>query len=105
MELDIAQARAFIADKFKNQGDFDFMKDEELNGLINLLLGIDAIYLDEISQDDAEGVYDEEVVYERMLKAASIGYSQYKTYIMRFIDDYMDFMEQYLVSIDAMEWE
>ncbi|MCH5279008.1 MAG: hypothetical protein J1E60_04380 [Christensenellaceae bacterium] len=102
MELDITMAREFIAGKFKNQGDFDFMNEEELNGLINLLLGIDAIYLEEIGED---GVYDEDVVYERMLKAASTGYSRYKTYLMRFIDDYMDFMEQYLVSIDAVEWE
>jgi len=27
------------------------------------------------------------------------------SYLMRLVDDYMDFMEQYLVSIDAVEWE
>ena len=102
MELDINEARSYIIQKFRNQNDFDFMKNEELEGLINLLLGIDAIYIDEIGE---EGVYDEDEVYERMLKAANTGYPRYKSYLMRFIDDYMDFMEQYLVSIDAVEWE
>lgn len=102
MELNIEQARSYIAAKFRAQGDFDFMNDEELEGIINLLLGIDAIYLDEVGED---GVYDEDTVYERMISAASTGYSRYQTYLMRFVDDYIDYMEQYLVSIGAVEWE
>lgn len=102
MEIDAVQARAFIAEKFRNQGDFDFMSDEDLNALIDALLCVDAAYLEEIGDD---GVYDEEVVYERMVKRVSKGFDKYQTYLMRFIDDYMDFMEQYLVSIDAVEWE
>ena len=40
-----------------------------------------------------------------MLKSVSSKFSRYQTYLMRLVDDYMDFMEQYLVSIDAVEWE
>ena len=40
-----------------------------------------------------------------MLAEVNKKFEKYKTYLMRLVDDYMDFMEQYLVSIDAIEWE
>ena len=66
-------------------------------------VAIDDEYLRKIAEDDSP--YDEEYVYEHMLKSVSSKFSRYQTYLMRLVDDYMDFMEQYLVSIDAVEWE
>ena len=94
MELDIIAAKDFIAGKFRNAGDFDFIPDEQLEEIISALVAI---------EDDSP--YDEEYVYEHMLKSVSSKFSRYQTYLMRLVDDYMDFMEQYLVSIDAVEWE
>lgn len=101
MELNLIEAQSFITEKFRNAGDFDFINDEDLGAIIRMLLDLDAAYLDEIGDD----VYDEEVIYERMMSSANKQFDKYKTYLMRFVDDYMDFMEQYLVSIDAIEWE
>lgn len=101
MELNLNEARIFITEKFRNAGDFDFINDEDMADIIKLLLELDAAYLDEIGDD----VYDEEVIYERMMSSVNNRFDKYKTYLMRFVDDYMDFMEQYLVSIDAIEWE
>ncbi len=101
MDININEAQSFILEKFRNAGDFDFMSDEELSSIISTLLALDAVYLDEIGDD----VYDEEIIYERMIDAVNKQYDKYKTYLMRLVDDYMDFMEQYLVSIDAIEWE
>lgn len=101
MEINLVEARKFICEKFHNHGDFDFICDEDMNAIIETLLELDIAYINEIEDD----VYDEEVIYERMFKKISSEFKKYQTYLMRLVDDYMDFMEQYLVSIDAMEWE
>ena len=103
MELDIIAAKDFIAGKFRNAGDFDFIPDEQLEEIISALVAIDDEYLRKIAEDDSP--YDEEYVYKHMLKSVSSELSRYQTYLMRLVDDYMDFMEQYLVYIDAVEWE
>ena len=103
MELDIIAAKDFIAGKFRNAGDFDFIPDEQLEEIISALVAMDDEYRRKIAEDDSP--YDEEYVYELMLKSVSSKFSRYQTYLMRLVDDYMDFMEQYLVSIDAVEWE
>lgn len=103
MELDIIAAKDFIIGKFRNAGDFDFIPDEQMDEIVSALAAIDNEYLKKIAEDDSP--YDEEYVYEHMLKAVLSKFSKYQTYLMRLVDDYMDFMEQYLVSIDAVEWE
>ncbi len=101
MDFDINDAKKYIATKFRNAQDFDFVSDEDLGAILSVLLKLDSEYLDEIGDD----VYDEEVIYERMLAEVKKKFDKYNTYLMRLVDDYMDFMEQYLVSIDAIEWE
>ncbi|MBO4878881.1 MAG: hypothetical protein IK064_04570 [Clostridia bacterium] len=102
MELDIQAAKEYIAEKFKNQGDFDFISEAEFNEMLDALLELDRAYLIEIGEEEP---YDEDVIFDRMHAALSEKHPKLKTYLMRFVDDYMDFMEQYLVSIDAVEWE
>lgn len=102
MELDREQAKQYIAEKFKNQGDFDFISEQDFAKMLETLIDIDQKYLDEIGE---ELPYDEDEVFERMQRTLQKDYPSYKTYLMRFVDDYMDFMEEYLVSIDAVEWE
>jgi hypothetical protein len=102
MELNIEEAKAYIAEKFKNQGDFDFITEADFNKMLDTLLELDAAYLVEIGEDEP---YDEDVIFDRMHSALVRQQPNLKTYLMRFVDDYMDFMEQYLVSIDAVEWE
>ena len=102
MELDLAEAKKYITEKFNNQGDFDFLAESDFSGMLDVLLALDAAYLEEIGEEEP---YDEDVIFERMHSALVKQYPNLKTYLMRFVDDYMDFMEQYLVSIDAVEWE
>ena len=45
MELDIIAAKDFIAGKFRNAGDFDFIPDEQLEEIISALVAIDDEYL------------------------------------------------------------
>ena len=99
--IDILAAAESIARDFDNEGEYDFMAEAELKELVKKLVTVDLAYMDEIGDD----VYDEDIVYERLYAAAEEQCPQYKTYLMRFVEDYMDFMEQYLVSVGAVEWE
>ena len=99
--FDKAAAAARIKENFDNEGDFSFMKPEELKAMIERFVGIDHDYMAEIGEEP----YDEDVVYERLEAAANEQLPQYKTYLMRLVDDYMDFMEQYLVDEGLVEWE
>ena len=99
--FDKAAAAARIKENFDNEGDFSFMKPEELEAVVAELVSIDHDYMDEIG----ESPYDEDEIYERLYKAANERLPQYKAYLMRLVDDYMDFMEQYLVDEGYVEWE
>ena len=101
MELDIKEAREYIVNQFRKQGDFDFIKPADFDKMIDKLIELDTAYLEEIGDEP----YDEDVIYDRFYDALMKQQPELKTYLMRFMDDYMDFMEQYLVSVDAIEWE
>ena len=99
--FDKNEALAKIKANFDNEGDFSFMKPEELEGVLAKLIAIDHDYM----QDLGDEPYDEEEIYDKLQAAANAALPQYKTYLMRLVDDYMDFMEQYLVDAGVIEWE
>lgn len=101
MDIDFNDAKKYITDEFAKQGDFEFIPPEELGNMVNLLVDTDSEYMLKVMDDD---IYDEDFIYDKLIKLISEKYGKYKTYLMRFIDDYMDFMEQYLVSAGAVEW-
>ena len=99
--FDKAAAAAKIKECFDNEGDFSFMKPEELESMIARFVEIDCAYMEELGDEP----YDEQIVYDRLEAAASEQLPQYKAYLMRLCDDYMDFMEQYMVDAGLVEWE
>ena len=99
--FDKAAAAARIRENFDNEGDFSFMKPEELDAIIARFVAIDHDYMDEIG----DSPYDEDEIYSRLEAAAHEQLPQYKAYLMRLCDDYMDFMEQYMVNEGLIEWE
>lgn len=99
--FDKSAAAAAIKTNFDNEGDFSFMKPEELSAVIEKLVGIDYDYMATLGEEP----YDEDFIYEKLFAAANEALPQYKTYLMRLTDDYMDFMEQYLVDAGIVEWE
>ena len=102
MDIDMNAAREFIAERYAKQGDFDFLPEETFNAMLNRLVEIDSAYIDEIGDSRP---YDEDEAFERMQTALLKEHPQQKAYVMRFVDDYLDFMEQYLVTMDMVEWE
>lgn len=99
--IDTEAMRAYILDKFEKEGDFAFFKEGELARIVDAMIGLDKAY----AEDVGTGVYDDDEAYEKMYPALQAQFPEYKMYCMRLCEDYLDFSEEYLVSIDAIDWE
>ncbi|MBQ3552752.1 MAG: hypothetical protein IJA35_06375 [Clostridia bacterium] len=104
IEIDLLDGKTSIMEKFINNGDFLFIPNEELDAIITLLINTDDQYMNDDGVYDGAD-YDEEKAFELLKKAVLTNYSQYKAYAMRLVEDYMDYAEEYLASIGAIEWE
>ena len=96
-DVDLNEMKAYILNKFRNEGDFDFLKEGLMEELVDEMMSVDQGYLAKLSEDDD--------VYEMLIAALQRKYPDYKMYAMRLAEDYLDFSEEYLVSVDAIEWE
>lgn len=101
-EIDFSAMRAYVLDKFIKEGDFDFLKAGELDTMLDAMLEIDTAYMNSLAED---AVYDDDEAYERLFTALQARYPQYKMYCLRLAEDYLDFAEEYLASVGAIEWE
>lgn len=99
--VDRAEMKKYILNKFTAEGDFDFLKAGELEAMVDAMAALDEAYM----QSVGEGVYDDDEAYARLFAAMQQQFPDYKAYCMRLCEDYMDFSEEYLVSIDAIDWE
>ena len=75
-----------------------------LDEIVAQLVATDDKYMQDNGIYDG-GVYDEDEAYELLLACLRSKFPQYAMYAMRLTEDYMDFAEEYLASIDAIEWE
>lgn len=101
-DIDKGAMRAYVLDKFVKEGDFEFLKNGELNEMVDAMIELDTAYMDSLTED---GVYEDDDAYEKLFTAMQARYPQYKMYCMRLAEDYLDFAEEYLVSVGAIEWE
>ena len=97
-------ASTFVLDKFKAEGDYTFLAPDELSDIVGVLIATDQKYMED-ADVFGEGVYDEDAAYDLLLNALKSKFSKYNMYLMRMVEDYMDFAEEYLASIDAIDWE
>ena len=100
--VDMQEMRAYILDKFQKEGDFDFLKEGELEAMVDAMLAADAAYMEPLPED---GEYDDDAAYEALYADLQQRFPAYKMYAMRLSEDYLDFAEEYLVSVDAIEWD
>ncbi len=99
--IDRNEMKAYILKKFQAEGDFAFLKEDELDAMIEVMLDLDSAYGESVGDD----VYDDDEAYDALYAGLQERYPDYKMYCMRLAEDYLDFSEEYLVSIDAIEWE
>ena len=101
-DIDKGAMRAYVLDKFVKEGDFDFLKSGELNEMVDAMIELDTAYMDSLTED---AMYEDDDAYEKLFTSMQERYPQYKMYCMRLAEDYLDFAEEYLVSVGAIEWE
>ena len=105
MEFDVASALSFILEKYLEKGDFPQVMDEEtLSKMIGAALTYDEAFMSETGVDQGE-VYDDDKAFDYLNSHLVSQFPDQKMYILRFVEDYMDYNELYLESIGAIEWD
>ena len=101
-DVDLNEMKAYILNKFNVEGDFDFLKDGLMEELVDTMMAIDQSYLAKLGEDDD---YDDDDAYDLLYEGMQKKYPELKMYAMRLSEDYLDFSEEYLESVGAIEWE
>ena len=100
---DVKAAKEYILKQFKEQGDFDFVDEKTFEDMVETVMALDQEYLNKVS--DTDGFYDDDEAYEFMFGKMKEKFEDYQMYMMRLVEDYLDYNEDYLNSIGAIEWE
>lgn len=98
------KAFEFILGKFKELKDYDFIKEDNFREMVKRVIELDREYI-ETSGAEEDGVYDDDEAFEFMQGKMKEEFPEYKMYMMRLVEDYMEYEEEYLESIGAIEWE
>lgn len=104
-EYSPAEARAYILDLFTKQGDFlEIVTADELGALVDEVMALDEAFMEKNGCNEGE-VYDDDDAFDAMFEEMGKRHEPIKMYMMRLVEDYMDYNEQYLDSIGAIEWD
>ncbi len=103
-EYSKAEARAYIAGKFAEQGDFNILPKDVFEKMLDKVMDLDEAFMAETGVDDG-AVYDDDQAFEYMMKALQEVFPEQKMYAMRFVEDYMEYDEAYLESAGLIDWE
>ena len=103
-EYSRSDARAYIANKFSEQGDFNILSKEVFEKMLDTVMDLDESFMAETGVDDG-AVYDDDQAFEYMMKKLQEAFPEQKMYAMRFVEDYMEYDEAYLESAGLIDWE
>ena len=91
-----------ILNKFIEQGDFCIFDEAVLGEMVGKALTLDEAYASGL-KDDA--YYDDDEAFDYLLKGMQEAFPDQKMYMMRFVEDYMEYDEAYLESAGLIDWE
>ena len=103
-EYSKTDARAYIADKFAQQGDFNILSKDVFEKMLDKVMVLDEAFMTETGVNDG-AVYDDDQAFEYMMKRLQEAFPEQKMYAMRFVEDYMEYDEAYLESAGLIDWE
>ncbi len=104
-EYDAAQARQYILEQFQKQGDFAEVTDAgTLGKMIDAVMALDAEFMHSSGADEG-AVYDDDAAYDFMHEKMTERFPALKMYMLRLVEDYMDYNEEYLDSLGLIDWE
>ena len=98
------EARAFIADKFREQGDFNILPKDVFERMLDAVMALDEAFMAESGVNEG-AVYDDDQAFDYMMRKLQEAFPEQKMYAMRFVEDYMEYDEAYLESAGLIEWE
>lgn len=107
MDIEKKAMVEYIAAKFSAEGDFSFVDENRFLEILSGIAELDIQYMNKLeSGSNGETmIYDEDEALELFKSFVSENYPDLSSYAMRLSEDYMDFAEEYLVSVDAIDWE
>jgi hypothetical protein len=104
-EYDKAEAKEYILDCFEKQGDFRDVTDvKTFESMLDAVMALDEAFMHETRVDEGE-VYDDDAAYDYMHARMSERFPDYKMYMLRLVEDYMEYGERYLDSLGLIDWD
>ena len=104
-EYSAAEAKAYILGCFTEQGDFaEIVDDKMLGEMVDAVMALDAAFMKETGADEG-AVYDDDAAYDYLHEKMSQRFADHKMYMLRLVEDYMDYNERYLDSLGLIDWE
>lgn len=97
-------ARTFILEKLEKAGEYAFLPSGRLEEMLDKIITLDEQFMNETGVEDGE-VYDDEAAQEYLFKNMAEAFPEHRMYLMRFTEDYLDYNEDYLESIGAIDWD
>lgn len=97
-------ARAFILDKLEKAGEYAFLPGGRLGELLDKIITLDEAFMRATGVENGEA-YDDEAAQEYLFNGMAEAFPEHRMYLMRFTEDYLDYNEDYLESIGAIDWE
>ena len=97
-------ARAYIANKFLEQGDFNILPRDVFDRMLDEVMALDEAFMAETGVNDG-AVYDDDQAFDYMMQKLQAAFPEQKMYAMRFVEDYMEYSEAYLESAGLIDWE
>ena len=109
-EYSKVDARAYIAEKFAAQGDFNILPKDVFGKMLDAVMDLDESFMAEtgaipLMRCMSPCVYDDDQAFEYMMKKLQEAFPEQKMYAMRFVEDYMEYSEAYLESAGLIDWE
>ena len=101
---DAAKAKEAIVKKFVEQGDFMIFGDEMIDKMTEKVMALDEEFI-KSTDADGDSFYDDDKASEFMVSGMQAAFPEQKMYMMRFVEDYMDYNEDYLDSEGLIDWE
>ena len=96
--------REYILSRYRQQGDFNIFPDSVVAAMTDEMLSLNEAYMEKAGCADG-GFYDDDEAYEFFMEKLPEKFPEQKMYLMRFIEDFMEYDEAYLESTGAIEWE
>lgn len=97
------EAKLAIKKKFVAQGDFLIFEEKLFDEMLEKIVDMDAAYMKTVEESD--GFYDDDKAFDAMVKGMQEAFPENKMYMMRFVEDYMEYNEQYMDEAGLIDWE